>query len=137
MEYLEWKDEYLVGIAGVDFQHRQIFDCVISILRGPTDDDTLRAEAEIIKLHGLLRQHCALEESMMRNLCYPDLEKHIEEHRQLIAQVHDLGQQSLRKKGGVSHESIRIAHKWLTEHIMTSDRDYAAFFSNPAHRNAS
>src|SRR5487761_2247463 len=117
MKELEWKHEYWVGIPAVDFQHRRIFDCIISILGGPTDDDKLRAEAEIIKLLGLLQQHFALEESLMRTLCYPEIEKHIEEHRRFNADVHDLAQKS------------------LTEHIMTSDRDYAAYFSNPEHKS--
>ena len=135
MKALEWKDEYLIGIPAVDYQHKRIFNCIISILGGPTDDDRLRAEAEIIKLLGLLQQHFGLEESMMRKLCYPDFERHIEEHRQFSADVHDLAQRSLRKKAGVSHEAIKVAHKWLTEHIMSMDRDYAAFFSNPMHKS--
>lgn len=135
MNDLEWKDEYLVGIPAVDFQHKQIFNCFIGILGGARDEDRLRAEAEIVKLLGLLQEHFALEESMMLALSYPDFEKHIEEHRQFSADVHDLAQRSLRKKAGVSSEAIRIAHKWLTAHIMSMDRDYAAFFSNPMHKN--
>ncbi|MBE0624384.1 MAG: hemerythrin family protein [Burkholderiales bacterium] len=133
---LEWKDEYLLGIVAVDFQHRQIFDCIKNILSGPAEDDRLRAEAEVIKLLTLLQAHFALEESMMRNLGYPELEGHIEEHRQFNAAVHDLAQRSLRRKGGVSHDAISVFHNWLTEHIMGSDRDYALFFANPAHLSA-
>lgn len=132
MSELEWKDEYLLGIPAIDFQHKRIFDCIMRILGGPTDDDKLRAEAEIVKLLGILQEHFALEESMMQTFCYPELEKHIEEHRQFNADVHDLAQKSLRRKGGVSREAMIIAHKWLTEHIMTSDRNYEAFFWNPA-----
>jgi len=135
MKHFEWRDEYLVGIAVVDFQHRRIFDCIISILSGPTDDDRLRPEAEVIKLLGLLHEHFTLEEDMMRTLGYPELEKHMEEHRRFNADVHDLAQRSLRRKSGVSREAISVLHKWLTEHIMGSDRDYAAFFSNPAHQS--
>lgn len=137
MKDLEWKDEHSVGIAAIDLQHKRILDCIINILSGPADDDRLRAEAEIIKLLGLLQQHFALEESMMRKLHYPEIERHVEEHRQFNADVHDLAQTSLRRKGGVSLEAIRIAHKWLTEHIMTSDRDYVAFFANSAHKSGS
>lgn len=133
MKDLEWKDEHSVGIPAIDFQHKRILDCIISILGGPADDDRLRAEAGIIKLLGLLQEHFALEESMMRGLHYPEFERHVEEHRQFNADVHDLAQKSLRRKGGVSLEAIRLAHKWLTEHIITSDRDYVAFFANSAH----
>jgi len=128
MKELEWREDYAIGISIVDLQHRRIFDCIISILGGPSDDDRLRAEAEIVRLLGLLQAHFALEESMMRKLHYPEIERHIEEHRQFNADVHELALKSLRKKGGVSGVAMKIAHKWLTEHILTSDRDYAAFF---------
>lgn len=131
MKELEWKDEYLVGITAIDFQHRRIFDCILSIAAEPPDSDGLSAEAEMIRLLGLLQEHFSLEESMMRTLHYPDLESHIEEHRKFHANVHDLAQRSLRRKGGVSREAIKITHKWLEEHIMRDDKHYVDFLSNP------
>jgi len=59
----------------------------------------------------------------------------IEEHRQFNAAMHDLAQTPLRTKAGVSHEAIKIAHKRLTEHITTSDMDYARVFANPVHKS--
>lgn len=135
MKDLEWKDAYLVGIPAIDFQHRRIFDCISSVARGSTDDDRLRAEAEVIKLLSLLQEHFSLEESMMQALRYPDLESHIEEHRQFHAEVHHLAQTSLKNKGGVPREAIRLMHKWWTEHIMASDRHYLDFFSNASHHS--
>jgi hemerythrin len=133
MKDLEWKDEYSLGIPAIDFQHKRIFDCILTVAHGATNDDKLRAEAAIIKLLGLLQEHFALEESMMKKLHYPDLAQHIEEHRQFHFDVHHLAQTSLMKKGGVPREAIKVAHKWLTEHLMVSDRHYLDFFSNATH----
>jgi hemerythrin-like metal-binding protein len=127
MKDLEWKDEYAFGIPAIDFQHRRIFDCILGIAAGSSDADRILAEAEIIKLLGLLQEHFALEESMMRALHYPGLEQHIEEHLQFHADVHHLAQTSLSSTGGVSREAIKITHKWLKEHIMESDRHYLDF----------
>lgn len=137
MKDMEWKDEYSLGIPAIDFQHRRIFDSILRVAHGATDDDGLRAEAEIIKLLGLLQEHFSLEESMMQTLCYPDLEHHIAEHRQFHSEVHHLAQTSLMKKGGVPREAIKIAHKWLTEHLTVSDRHYVDFFSNATHKSRS
>jgi len=84
------------------------------------------------QLVDLLREHFALEESMMRSLCYPEIERHIEEHRQLHANVHDLAQRSLRNKESLSRDAIQIAQQWLRDHIMVSDRHYVEFFSGLA-----
>ncbi len=131
MKGWEWSDEFVLGIPAIDLQHKRIFDCIVRIARGATDDDRLRAEAEIIKLLGLLQDHFALEESMMQKLHYPGLEQHIEEHRQFHSQVHHLAQTSLLRKGGVSREALKIAHVWLKEHIMESDKHYFDYFSSP------
>ena len=131
MKSWEWKNEYSLGIPAIDLQHKRIFDCIARIAQGATDDDRLRAEAEIIKLLVLLKEHFFLEESMMKKFYYPELEQHIEEHRQFHSDVHHLAQTSLMKKGGVPREALKIAHKWLTEHILVSDKHYFNFFSNP------
>lgn len=134
MKNLEWNDKYSFGIPAIDLQHKHIFDCLSSIAQGAADDDRLRTEAEIIKLLGLLQEHFLLEESMMQKLHYPDFEQHIEEHRQFHSDVHHLAQTSLMKKEGVPREALEIAHKWLTEHIMVSDKHYFDFFSNPSQK---
>lgn len=135
MKDLEWKDEYSLGIPAIDLQHKRIFDCILKVAHGATDDDRLRAEAEIIKLLGLLQEHFSLEESMMHKFQYPDLEQHIEEHRQFHSDVHHLAQTSLIKKEGVPREALKIAHTWLMEHIMVSDKHYFDFFSNPIQKS--
>lgn len=136
MKDLEWKDEYALGIPAIDLQHKRIFDCIISIMAGPSDDDRLRAEIEILKLLGLLQEHFSLEENMMRTLNYAELESHIEEHRRFHADVHHLAEIFLRHKTGVSDEAIKTVQKWLREHIMISDKRYVDFFSSAALKGA-
>ena len=72
---------------------------------------------------------------MMQKFQYPDLEQHIGEHRQFHSDVHHLAQTSLMKKGGVPREALKIAHAWLKEHIMVSDKHYFDFFSNPVQKS--
>jgi hemerythrin len=130
MKELAWKDEYSLGIPAIDIQHRRIFDCIVGILAGTPNDDRLRAEGEVLRLLGLLQQHFSLEENMMRALHYPELEQHAEEHKKFAADVHGLAERFLRNKGGVSREAIKIAHRWLQEHIMVTDRDYVHYFAD-------
>jgi methyl-accepting chemotaxis protein/hemerythrin len=132
MSDLEWKDEYLLGIPAIDLQHRRIFDRIMIIAGGSTRHDTLLAEFAMVQLLSLLHEHFSLEEEMMRSLCYPGLERHIEEHRQFHSTVSDWAHTFLRVKGGTSREAIKIAQEWLREHIMVSDRHYVDFFSGYA-----
>jgi hemerythrin-like metal-binding protein len=72
----------------------------------------------------------------MRILGYPELDRHIEEHRQFNAEIYDLAQKSLRTKGNVSREMIKVFQKWQREHIMKSDRRYADYFLDSAPESA-
>jgi len=136
MKDMEWKDEYLLGIPELDLQHKHIFDCFVTIAEeGLTKQERWLADSSIVQLVGLLQQHFALEESLMRILGYPELERHIEEHRQFNAKIHGLAQKSLSVKGGVSREMIKVAQQWLAGHIETSDRHYAGYFSGALRNN--
>ena len=101
-----------------------------------TKQDRWLADSSIVQLVSLMQQHFALEESLMRILGYPELERHVEEHRQFTAELHELAQKSLRKKGSVSREMIKVFQKWLREHIQTSDRHYADYFSGAVRKRA-
>lgn len=93
-----------------------------------TKQDRRLADSSIVQLLGLLQEHFAVEETVMRVLGYPELERHIDEHRQFNAELHDLAQKSLRTKEGVSSEMVKVFQKWQREHIMKSDRHYADYF---------
>jgi hemerythrin len=137
MKDLEWKSEYLLGIPEVDLQHKRIFACFATIAEeGLNKQDRWDADSSIVQLLGLLKDHFALEESLMRILGYPELDRHIEEHRQFNAEIYDLAQKSLRTKGNVSREMIKVFQKWQREHIMKSDRRYADYFLDSAPESA-
>jgi len=129
MKDLQWKDEYLLGIPELDSQHKRIFENFVTLAEeGLSTQDRWLADSTIVQLVSQLQQHFALEESLMRILGYRRLEAHIEEHRLFNAEIHDLAQKSLRTKACISRDMVKVVQKWLREHIMTSDRNYADYF---------
>jgi hemerythrin len=131
MKDLQWKDGYSLGIPAIDLQHRRIFDCFITIAGESTKHDKLLAEFAVARLAVLLQEHFGLEERMMRTLCYPELERHIEQHRGYGVDVDDLAQKTAGTKAGLSLEMIKATQKWLRDHIATSDQHYMDFFLDP------
>jgi hemerythrin len=129
---LEWKDEYLLGIPEIDRQHKGICDCAKAIEEGLAKHDVWLADTSTVELLSLIQHHNALEESLMRILGYPELERHIEEHRRIQADVHDLVKNSLRVKGSLTSALLKTIQEWQREHIMTSDKHYADYFSRLA-----
>jgi hemerythrin len=130
MKDLEWKDEYLLGIPELDLQHKRIFACFEAMAKqGPSKRDRWLADSSIVQLIGLLQQHFALEESLMRILAYPGFERHVEEHLHFNGELHDLAQKSLRTKESVSGEMVKLAQNWLRMHIMTCDKQCADYYA--------
>jgi hemerythrin len=135
MNDLEWKDEYALGIPELDQQHKRIFEGFVALAElGVSRHDRWLVDSSIVQIVAQLKQHFALEESLMRIIGYPRLEAHIEEHRLFDAQIQDLAQKSLRTKGSVSREMIEACQRWQRQHIMDSDRHYADYFFSLALR---
>ncbi len=130
MEGFGWKEEYLLGIPELDFQHKNIFDCIATIAGEELNKQKWFADSFTVQLVGLVHENFALEESLMRIMGYPELERHLEEHRQFGAEVHALAQQSLRVKAGVSVEALKFVQEWERDHVLKSDRHYVDYFSS-------
>ena len=136
MKIVEWNEGFLLGLPAIDLQHKRIFDCFVTIEeQGLAKHDNWLVDSSFVELVDILQQHFALEESMMRNLSYPGLGRHSEEHRQFHAELHALAHKSIGTNGGVSHKMIKIFQRWLQKHIMVSDRHYVDFFASSAHKN--
>ncbi len=76
------------------------------------------------RLADFARIHFAVEESLMRMHRYPELERHVIEHLEFSDQLRQLQASSLRVD--VSEEMVTFLRAWLHQHVMTSDKHYAA-----------
>ncbi len=116
-----------IGIAELDAQHGQLFDFLAELkaLRGKrysfsAATNLLGRLAEFAKLH------FAIEESMMRLLGYPDIEAHVEAHRQLSKQI--LSFRSHLINEDLAAQLQGFIEKWLIEHIDNVDRKLVNHF---------
>jgi len=124
---VDWKAEYSVGIAEIDAQHRTIIDCITLLQDAVTARERWSAvNAALSRLAEYVRIHFAVEESLMRVMGYPELERHIEEHKAFIAELQAAHEDSLRRD--VSDETLAMILTWLRRHIAGSDKSYAAYF---------
>lgn len=123
---MEWKDEFSVGIPEIDAQHQTLAGCIALLEDAVTSQQRwLAVHSALVRLSDFVRIHFAVEESLMHIHGYPELSRHIDEHRQFAAKLTALQAGSLRVD--VSGEMVAFIQKWLREHIMTSDKHYAAY----------
>ncbi len=124
MSLLDWKDDYLLGIAELDYEHRDLFDCVNDLFEQcshKADHDTV---ADCLgRLHARLAAHFALEENTMREMKNPHYTAHKAEHDRFLDEVTDV---IAGFEQEFDHENIealaRRVQAWIVGHITTFDR---------------
>lgn len=120
---LEWKDCYLTGDAGIDAQHKGLFDGVGKLLASLDHEDRLFC------LMGLVRDaqsHFDYEEKVMRRVGYPKLAAHFREHTDLMARITEFSER-VAKSCVSSIEVEEFVLNWLLVHIQSSDASLATY----------
>lgn len=124
MSLLEWKDEYLLGMEALDYEHQDLFECLNQVYEQCTRKADYESVAGCLgRLHTRLAAHFALEENTMRELKNPHYAAHKAEHDRFLDEV----------TGAVAafgeefdHENVdKLAHRvqeWIINHITTFDR---------------
>ena len=118
-------DELLTGIQEIDEQHETLFD-TLETLENVVEagDGWSAAYFALSELVQFTRTHFAVEEALMRLHNYPDIEKHITEHRMFTAHLSLLEQQAIRQD--MSSQIIEFVRQWLVGHIGHSDQAYVS-----------
>ena len=123
---LRWREEYSLGITEIDDQHKEL------IKRFAAVEEAITTRQGWSELHfailGILRYaefHFQFEEALMRLYGFPQIERHIQEHRQILQAAEIFIDESLRK---VALVDIALFYQnWLAAHIQVEDRLYAEY----------
>jgi len=86
--FIQWKDEYNVGIDSIDQQHRKLVN-LINQLQTAVDYSTGEEfEREALdELVDYTLTHFGYEEGLMEKYGYPEFEPHKAQHKEMIAKV--------------------------------------------------
>ncbi len=91
MAQIEWTEEFSVGNASVDQEHEALIAQINQIyeqLSLPTDAEAI--ETMLAELQDDISTHFAVEELLMHEAGFAELEAHREDHEHLLDQIHDL-----------------------------------------------
>ncbi|MBT8136807.1 MAG: bacteriohemerythrin [Gammaproteobacteria bacterium] len=91
MTLIEWKKEYSVGVASIDQEHQELIELINDIytrMRDPLSVATI--DYHLGEISSNIAAHFALEERVMREARYDELDAHKEDHEKLLDEIHDL-----------------------------------------------
>ena len=91
MGLLQFKDSYKTGVGSIDHEHEELIN-LINELHGVLQEKENKADVEDVlgELHGKIGSHFALEEKVMRDMGYGEVNEHTEEHNRLLGEILDI-----------------------------------------------
>jgi hemerythrin-like metal-binding protein len=125
--FFKWLPEYSVNIKTIDDQHRELVNILNRLFIAVSKREGDKAIAGILDaLMTYTQKHFALEERLMRQANYKDLEPHMAEHRKLIEQLDTLCKKHLIEEKAIYFEMMGFLKTWLKEHIQGVDTKYSS-----------
>lgn len=122
MSLITWRDEFSVGVASVDHEHREMIELINELDHGMQDaaahEEVVRALGEI---YARIAAHFALEEKIMRDANYDHFGPHKADHEALLDTLADV-MDAIENEGRYDERSLsaKMEH-WFSEHFRTHD----------------
>lgn len=128
MTLITWYPNLNLNIELVDEQHKLLVKMINDLY------DAIHAGKERAIVGSLLNKlgiyssmHFAREEDYLEHFGYPDIDQHKKEHNNFERNVYKFESDFLEGKRDLSREIMAFLAKWLTNHIIKSDKRFASF----------
>ncbi len=118
-----WRDEFLIGIQGMDDEHRNILTLHDALREALQAQDSSAVLARVEQLGDAIKAHFAHEEELMRRAGYTGLENHREVHQLLLRRVDAM--QRMARGAQLDHPVVGgFLRNWWIDHTQGMDRAY-------------
>ena len=122
MTSIEWRNEYLTGIDGVDYEHEQLIHQINTLLELIAS----RAERERVldglgDIYGGIAAHFALEEQTMLRRGYDAYREHRADHERLLDDIRELADDYEAAAEIDEHEFGERLAAWFQHHFQIHD----------------
>lgn len=132
---LEWRDSYSVGVAAIDYEHRELIRLLNAII------DTLEAGGEVEPVLDFLGEvnagisaHFALEEQIMREQGYDEYRDHKSDHEHLLDDIREIMDDVAAGAYPGDAEFAARLGDWFTRHFRTHDVELHRFLAGRERR---
>lgn len=123
-----WKEEYSVGVAHIDAQHKKLVSLLNQMHRSMCEGAGVAILDNVLsQLISYTREHFAEEERLMQAARYPEFESHRAEHRNLTEKVIAFQQEFQSGKTTMTLKVMTFLKEWLQHHILFSDKRYKPY----------
>ncbi len=127
-QFVEWKDDYSVGIDSIDQQHKKLLH-LINQLQTAVDYSTgEQFEREALdELVDYTKTHFTYEEGLMKDNDYPDFEQHKLQHEKMFKKVEEVLAVYEQDQDTAMSNAAEFLKDWLINHINGTDKEYSSY----------
>ncbi|HCJ45350.1 MAG: bacteriohemerythrin [Candidatus Moranbacteria bacterium] len=127
---IPWKDEYSLGIASIDTQHKKLIGTINTLgdtlLTGSKKSDI---DTAIAQMETYMKEHFFFEEEYFKTLQYDGTAEHITEHQVFLDKTKDFRTRALDEEDAMlSIEILGYLEEWFLHHVLVVDRQYVSDF---------
>ena len=129
--FLTWHEEYSVGVAVLDEDHKRLLNLINQLQTAAHYHTSDEYEQETFDaLIDYTKGHFQREEELMEKHGFPDLEAHRQQHQAMIDEVNKLVSAYQKDRDATIEGTIRYLQTWLIHHINGTDKEYSAFLND-------
>ena len=124
-----WDDQFLVNFELIDNQHKELVRMTNELFEGCKIGKTAADSAFLKTIRGALeyaQTHFFTEEKYMKQVSYPDLDEHKQEHALFVTNV-ITAVKDFEDNKSEPLVLARFLKQWLLNHIAKSDKKYAPY----------
>ncbi|HED15337.1 MAG TPA: bacteriohemerythrin [Gammaproteobacteria bacterium] len=122
MSLIDWHEEYSVGIASVDHEHREMINLINAVYDNLSSNASKdQIEAFLGEIYTKISAHFALEEKIMKAKAYDEYEGHKEDHERLLDEIRDIMDFYETDDYFSDKDLADQLERWFSEHFRTRD----------------
>lgn len=126
--FLEWSDEYSVGIDSIDQQHKKLLGLINSLQTAIDYSTGDEYEQEALnELVDYTKTHFTYEEGLLEQNDYPDFEPHKAQHAEMINKVEEVLTEYSKDPETAMSNAVEFLKSWLINHINGTDKQYSSY----------
>lgn len=128
---IKWQEEYAIGYELIDVQHKALFETIAKLEKMAKKDDDDR-EGIVTVLDEITQyavSHFRTEELLMKEMVFPDIEGHIDQHFLFTAKCMKFMQDALDGTLNLN-DLVSFMKDWWIKHVLHEDLAYREYLPN-------
>ena len=130
-EIITWGEKYATGIGLIDEQHKELVNLTnklyLACLSGGDKAVGVVFKEAMSRMVEYVRFHFSAEQTLLKQINYPDYKDHKQKHDTLIRDILDAAKEYDEGKKFVPHNFVRTLKDWVFGHIAVYDKQYSFF----------